>query len=207
MENKTDNTSLRILLALFMHTYDDDSFDYDAVDRFYAHLGYDLELTHELIALGIESTSALQEKLQTLHNEPEKMVVPVVPDFVFNHIKKYKDRGFSLWSAMRYGEEYELETWMTAPNQELYAKAWLAYPNIEAEKRPTYRVELPDPEKNSNTSNTVVLMRTKDGRVVINKINAKRFYEKEETKLTEEEIKRNHEYLWPFAVQVEAEEA
>lgn len=83
-------------------------------------------------------------------------------------------------------------------NSAIYLHAWLYGYIVEKEEK--YRVELPDPEKNSNK---VVLMRTQDGRVVINKVKAEHFYEKEEIKLTEKEIKRNHEYLWVFAEEVE----
>lgn len=72
-------------------------------------------------------------------DEPEKVVLP---DFVFNHLEKYKDKGFSLWLAMSNGVDYELSDWMSGSNQELYARAWLAYPNIEVEKEPLYRARL-----------------------------------------------------------------
>lgn len=53
--------AIRILTQLYEDMYNTFEYDYKTVDRFYAYLGYDLELHLELHLLGIHSTSDLQE--------------------------------------------------------------------------------------------------------------------------------------------------
>ena len=58
------NIAITILLRLYQEKYNDfDEYDYETVDEFYAYLGYDLELHHELPELNIQCTSDLQEAL------------------------------------------------------------------------------------------------------------------------------------------------
>lgn len=130
---------------------------------------------------------------------------PVVPQVVANWMEKYIDYGYDLYPALKEMENNS-RSWTKVyewyrENTFEFVVAYLTK-EYEVEKEQKYRVELPDPEKNSNK---VVLMRTQDGRVVINKVKEKHFYEKDATELTEDEIKRNHEYLWTFAKPVEEE--
>ena len=53
-----------ILHSLFTNGDFGDELNYDNVDDFYAHLGYDLNLNQELIKLGIEGTSDLLDFLK-----------------------------------------------------------------------------------------------------------------------------------------------
>jgi len=55
--------AIRILTQLYEDMYNTFEYDYETVDRFYAYLGYDLELHHELSSLGIYGTSDLQEAM------------------------------------------------------------------------------------------------------------------------------------------------
>lgn len=57
------NIAITILLRLYEEKYNDFEYDYETVDEFYAYLGYDLELHHELPKLNIQGTSDLQEVL------------------------------------------------------------------------------------------------------------------------------------------------
>ena len=58
------NIAITILLRLYQEKYNDfDEYDYETVDEFYAYLGYDLELHHELLELNIQGASDLQEVL------------------------------------------------------------------------------------------------------------------------------------------------
>lgn len=133
---------------------------------------------------------------------------PVIPQFVATFIEKEKgtynnplvsyERLYQEVHRKNVQEKNKPIISYIRKNSTIYLHAWLYGYIVEEEEK--YRVELPDPEKNSNK---VVLMRTQDGRVVINKVKAEHFYEKEEVKLTEDEIKRNHEYLWVFAEEVE----
>lgn len=139
-------------------------------------------LSAEDIVIALE----LAERL----DEPEKVVLP---DFVFNHLEKYKDKGLSLWVALGNGVDFELKLWMTGPNQELYARAWLAYPNIEVEKEQKYRVE-------NDESPLLIKVKGK-----IRQYNDMTYYGHIEHtfELTEEEIKEYDERYWAFAVKVE----
>lgn len=129
---------------------------------------------------------------------PEKVVVP---DFVFNHIKRYKDGGLSLWVAVGNGTDFELKDWMTGPNQELYAKAWLAYPNIEVEKEQKYILSINITDKASKTNYETFLNK----RGIFHSMKNESF-NSEEFNWTEEEIKdlESGEILFEhFATKVE----
>lgn len=66
-----------------------------------------------------------------------------------------------------------------------------------------YKVIIPDPEKKAQ-ARVNGLMRTEDNRINIGNINKEAFRtNRENVCLTEEEIKRNHSYLWQFAEPVE----
>lgn len=73
---------------------------------------------------------------------------------------------------------------------------------VKKEER-LYKVIIPDPEKKSQ-ARVNGLMRTEDNRINIGNINKEAFRtNRENVCLTEEEIKRNHSYLWQFAMPVE----
>ena len=61
--SKHKEIAITILSRLYEDMYDTFEYDYETVDRFYAYLGYDLELHHELLELGINGTSDLQERM------------------------------------------------------------------------------------------------------------------------------------------------
>ena len=79
-------------------------------------------------------------------------------------------------------------------NQETFARAWLAYPNITIEQEKLYTVEIPNPNLNAH----VVLQKTGDGLVLVTVGNAG-WAEWESSKLTEAEIKKDFDFLWKFA--------
>ena len=74
-------------------------------------------------------------------------------------------------------------------------------PIEEREEEKKYIVVLPDPEDGSNLK--IVLARTQDKRIALNVAMIKRTREWIRFHLTEAEIKRNHEYLWQFAKEVQ----
>lgn len=70
----------------------------------------------------------------------------------------------------------------------------------EREEEKKYRVRIPDsPERTP----VYALCKLVNGCVVINQTNENNFQEHDRYRLTEAEIKRNHEYLWQFAKEVE----
>ena len=73
-------------------------------------------------------------------------------------------------------------------------------PISEREDEEKYRVRIPDsPERTP----VYALCKLVNGCVVINQTNESNFQEHDRYKLTEAEIKRNHEYLWQFAKEVQ----
>lgn len=73
-------------------------------------------------------------------------------------------------------------------------------PISEREEEKKYRVRIPDsPERTP----VYALCKLVNGCVVINQTNESNFQEHDRYRLTEAEIKRNHEYLWQFAKEVQ----
>ena len=77
--------------------------------------------------------------------------------------------------------------------------AYAETPLSEREDEKKYRVRIPDsPERTP----VYALCKLVNGCVVINQTNESNFQEHDRYRLTEAEIKRNHEYLWQFAKEV-----
>lgn len=133
---------------------------------------------------------------------------PVVPQYVADWIEWCKRNKVSLLGGFSAIDELGLaicndkkvksldaSKWATR-NQETFAKAWFF--GYEVEKEKLYRVELPNPNGESNRYGLCKV----DGRIMIgtfifglnNAIN---------TKLTEAEIKQDFEWAWQFAKEVE----
>ena len=66
----------------------------------------------------------------------------------------------------------------------------------------TYRVEVPDPNSNSEKNILCLRKRDSDDKVCINKVRKDNFLLSERCMLTEQEIREGYEYLWPFAEEV-----
>ena len=128
-------------------------------------------------------------------DEPEKVVVPkqevIIGKEDAKNIVQYKKMGWTLSHLIDdYGED--------ARHDELLAKAWLAYPDIEVEKEPLYYVldknEVPLLIKLVSNS----FVRRANTYYTIKETNDSKFYQ-----LTEQEIKDYDERFWTFAVPVE----
>ena len=74
-------------------------------------------------------------------------------------------------------------------------------PPHEREDVKKYIAKIPDPE-NLSTERIYTLVRAFNGNIMISRPQTKRILENEAYHLTEEEIKRNHSYLWEFAEEV-----
>ena len=74
-------------------------------------------------------------------------------------------------------------------------------PIEEREEEKKYRVELPDAERWDNT--VVALKKNMDEKIAIWSVYHPAFEGQVSFHLTEAEIKRNHEYLWQFAKEVQ----
>lgn len=134
-------------------------------------------------------------------NEPKKPVVPqYVADMIIEKKKKYgivdviKNLGV-------FNNPFDLVVekqlnWIVE-NQEDFVKAWLYGYEIEKEK--LYTVELPNP----NAGGHVVLCKTSDGIVSITFVGKARWRGGKNVQLTEAEIKKDFEWAWQFAKEVE----
>ena len=136
-------------------------------------------------------------------DEPRK---PVVPKFVAGWLEECKRSGWHLQKALyRLDDDEKVSDWAYDENDDLipervdeFARAWLAYPNIEVEQEKLYTVEIPNPNLNAHT----VLQKTEKGIVLISATNA-RWRGWENSKLTESEIKQDFEWAWQFKKEVE----
>lgn len=133
-------------------------------------------------------TSEFISKVESLHKE-----VSVERGFI------YVKTHFGTTCARVYlkGRHVILDT----DNMDL-AKIVLEYaetPIEEREEEKKYRVRIPDsPERTP----VYALCKLVNGCVVINQTNESNFQEHDRYRLTEAEIKRNHEHLWQFAKEV-----
>ena len=134
-------------------------------------------------------------------DEPEKVVVP---KFVARWIEESKyDRFYALHGAYANMDE-EMRRWRAAGNNsELFARAWLAYPNITVEKEKLYKVEI------TGCVLTKIIRGCDVEYKMMDATGATHFtsYDLEKNAihtiiLTEEEIKEADERLWQFAKEI-----
>lgn len=130
---------------------------------------------------------------------------PVVPEFVADFIKENKGRlnVFGAFIDIRDNEDSEMWEWMfNNYNQDEFAKAWIAYPNIEVEKEQKYYVK--------DDKGNILLMKVTKGFGIGDRkgevVNSLNVGEASDIELTEKEIKDYDERFWAFAVPVEEEE-
>lgn len=160
--------------------------------------GTDFDYGHDY---GIQRAIYLAEDLdeqQAPINKPEK---PVVPQYVADWLEVCKDNlplslAHSMNNIIMMSNNQPDKTihWI-AKNSETFAKAWLYGYEIEKEK--LYRVELPNPNGDSNRYGLCKV----DGRIIIGSF-VFGLNKAINTKLTESEIKEDFEWAWQFAEEV-----
>ncbi len=146
--------------------------------------------------------------------EPQKPKVPQVA--VEFYERWYKDDNLALgeWFGDLYSpeaiEEFprmdELTKWLYDNDNEtnrqrefaLVTLVTLGIDAVEVEKEKLYTVEIPNPNLNTHT----ILQKVGNGLVLITVTNA-RWRDWEESKLTEAEIKKDFDWAWQFAEEVE----
>ena len=136
-------------------------------------------------------------------DEPQKVVVP---KFVAEWLEECKRSGWHLQKALySLDDDEKVSDWAYDENDDLipemvdiFARAWLAYPNIEVEKEKLYTVEIPDP--NSFYKHRF-LSRNRNG-VCIDAGSDIDWKQRRENQLTEYEIKQDFEWAWQFAKEV-----
>ena len=124
--------------------------------------------------------------------EPQKVVVPA---FIDSFIGYAKAEGMSLFIAIDNAQNKESEWIIT--NEDNFARAWLDGYIVEQEK--LYTVEIPNP--NSYCSYT--FLSRNDNGVCIDSNNHISWKWKRKNHFTEAEIKKDFEWAWQFAKEVE----
>ena len=146
---------------------------------------------------GIESAITLAEQL----DGPEK---PVVPKYVADWIEWCKKNKVTLLGACtaicdnKNIRSLDASGW-AMKNQETFAKAW--FYGYEIEKEKLYTVELPSP--NCPTDYHYILSRLKNGKIIVNRYCIEQWEKFGDCQLTEAEIKKDFEWAWQFAKEVE----
>ena len=131
-------------------------------------------------------------------NEPEKVVVP---KFVAKWIEESKDNRFYALHGAYANMDEGMRRWRSAGNNsDLFAKAWLAYPNITIKQEKLYKVEIAGCILTKIITGCDIEYKMMDATGVTHFTS----YDLEKnaihtTILTEEEIKEADERLWEFA--------
>ena len=124
---------------------------------------------------------------------------PVVSPYIDTWIQGCKYNGFDLLEAMTMPIDTPEKTgrWIS-DNPETFAKAWLYDYDVEKEK--LYTVELPI--HNGPLGYHYVLRKTISGEIIIDSFFTNNWGNYDYCQLTEEEIKKDHEWAWKYAEEV-----
>ena len=129
-------------------------------------------------------------------DEPQKVTIP---KFVAEWIETHKRCMPFLSHLFTDNLDEELKEWLDfSDNQNLMAKAWMYGYEIEKEK--LYTVEIPDPY---GMYKIRYLIRNSVGNIRIGGSDYRDVFLDAETHLTESEIKKDFDFLWQFAKEVE----
>ena len=132
----------------------------------------------------------------SLIDEPQRVVVP---SFIDSFIGYAKAEGMSLFIAMDNAQNKESEWIIT--HEETFARAWLDGYEIEPEK--LYTVEIPNP--NNIGAERTVLMKNGFNQIVMLRVydHSDNWRTAKGYQLTEAEIKKDFEWAWQWAKEVE----
>lgn len=149
-----------------------------------------------------------------LVNQLDELEKPVVPKFVADWYEDVKDDFYSnleyrVWDVFESLDENncvperlladDFTRWYYNTENAIQIIVNMHQFGYEVEKEKLYTVELP----NTNIGGHVVLRKTGDGRVAITLTSAGRWRGVENAQLTESEIKKDFEWAWQFAEEVE----
>ena len=127
-----------------------------------------------------------------------------VPKFVAEWIEKHKEDGSRLSHALEdVFDDAELSLYIKQQEDdytEVIAEAWIAYPNIAVEQERLYTVEIPDPH---GPYKIRYLFRNSMGNICIGGTDYRGIFLDVDTRLTESEIKKDFEWAWQWAKEVE----
>ncbi|HHJ9951553.1 TPA: DUF1642 domain-containing protein, partial [Streptococcus pyogenes] len=117
---------------------------------------------------------------------------PEIPQFVADWIEECKEEDLTLSLAYDADAFGEVAKWLydtnDSTNIDLFAQAWLAYPNITIEKEKLYTVEIPDP---NHDVGTVILSKNKHREAYIAIDYTGSWKERKANHLTESEIRKD----------------
>lgn len=165
-----------------------------------------LESNSRNVASGVFSGISIARSVLAQLDEPQKVKVPAI---VAKWIKWNKNKGGSVFILFDIDKVMAFEAhqndkglidWMIDHrNHDFLIRAWLD--GYEVEEEPKYKVIMPNPQ--SKNGNVLVLRRTQQGTITVNKVKETTARLGEGMDLTEKEIKSVDERYWPFAVSVE----
>ena len=136
-------------------------------------------------------------------NEPQKVTVPkFVAEWIESHKESFSDASAidmydNLTLDNRGGYYHEVCLWVIAHHYD-FIKAW--HDGYEVEKEQLYTVELPNP--NSVGGKDVLFKQQSTGRLILSMLNPN-INKPKYLHLTESEIKRDFEWAWQFAKEVD----
>ncbi|MGI1779304.1 DUF1642 domain-containing protein [Streptococcus uberis] len=132
---------------------------------------------------------------------------PVVPQMIFDIIKKFKGENRSFYSLLEnISAVKEAWEWLNMPKPGIkeseLMQAWLAYPNITVEKQQLYTVEIPNPNRNSKGCAKFRLEKLGDKVYLVKRKSKDVYQNKDSQKLTESEIRKDFDWAWQWAKEV-----
>ncbi|AIU44373.1 TPA: DUF1642 domain-containing protein [Streptococcus pyogenes] len=131
-------------------------------------------------------------------NQPK----PEVPQCVADWIEECKEEDLTLSLAYDVDAFGEVAKWLydtnDSTNIDLFAQAWLAYPNITIEKEKLYTVEIPNP---NDKQIALRLEKWVKGKVrIVATYSSNNFTD--DMRLAEREIRKDFDWAWQFAKEV-----
>ena len=149
---------------------------------------------------GMFSDEVKKEAINLIYqiHEPQK---PVIPKFVAEWLKKYR-YDHTLLKVLNAAENEQIapsavNDWIL-DNQYDFIKAW--HDGYEVEQEPLYTVEIPNP--NSAGGKLVLFKQQSSGRLILDMLNPN-INKPKYLHLTESEIKKDFDFLWQWAKEVE----
>lgn len=125
---------------------------------------------------------------------------PEVPKCVFEMIKKRKEFNQSILCTLVNLDVFDEASKWVRKNDELFIKAWIAYPNITVEKEKLYTVEIPNPNKEGFEK--LVLGKCYNNKIAICLTPNENWEKLGAYKLTEQEIRKDFDWSWQWAKEV-----
>lgn len=162
--------------------------------------GYDFDDGYEF---GVEHAISLAEDLDESVIPPE-LEKPVVPQFVAEWYEKNKnDFEFSVQCLCVHCPDQvrQIDTWFDSVyNKPIETLVKMKLFGYEIEKEKMYTVEIPI--ANSPLGYHYVLRKTTSGEIIIDSFFTNNWGNYDYCQLTEEEIKKDHDWAWKYAKEV-----